>query len=211
MGSSSSSPVSSRSASLNRGRLSSLTPDSDLKSISPIAPIMQLARRPGFSLSNSTQDSFQTSRPIATPTSSRRSTSTTPGPPLSPMSRIRLGISEDNKARRSNPSRAHRRPPIIESPEVEESTCHCPLGHKDFDTCSADPHSIYYKSPSPETPAMDKKSRATTTPRGSRKRKAISYLEEEAKYVCGCGGGHDDDLECEYASTLKKHVEITTS
>ncbi|KAE8447199.1 hypothetical protein EG329_011030 [Mollisiaceae sp. DMI_Dod_QoI] len=130
--------------------------------------------------------------------------------PLSPMARFK------QTARRNNPSRAQRRQPIVESPEFEPSSCLCPLSHKDLDACARDPKSLYYSPGSDTTtssladtkPAMEKKQKITT--RGGKKRKAETF-EEEVKYECECGGGHDTELECEYAVTLQKHVEIVTS
>jgi hypothetical protein len=56
---------------------------------------------------------------------------------------------------------------------------------------------------------MEKKQ--NTTARPTKKRKAEPLFDEEIKYDCECGGGHDSELECEYAVTLMKHVDISTS
>ncbi|CZR64690.1 uncharacterized protein PAC_14589 [Phialocephala subalpina] len=146
------------------------------------------------------------------------------------MARMKQATRENNSGvgnqlrseQRSNQSRAGRGQTIIESPESDRNSCHCRLGHRDFDACSRDPQSPYFHrglgTPTPPSSSRssnmkDKapKKQKTNGAGGGRKRRIEAVEEEEVKYQCDCGQGHDTELECEYAVELKKHVEISTS
>lgn len=162
---------------------------------------------PSPSPQNTTSPSPKTSLVAIRLSRTRHSPPSPPLRPLSPLTHMRLAIATDNEDRRNNSSRVQRRPQIIESTEAQG--CHCRFAHKNFTDCSSDPRSPFYKrSPGELETTMEKKQKLTA--KTSKKRKAQPVVED-VKYKCECGGGHDNEMECEYAVTLKKHIQITTS
>ncbi|KAF8861576.1 hypothetical protein BDZ45DRAFT_723718 [Acephala macrosclerotiorum] len=103
---------------------------------------------------------------------------------------------------RLNSSRAGRGQTTIESSPETDRDPQSPYFQQGFGTPTS--------SSSSRSSNMKEKKQKTTGAAGGKKRK-VEVVEEEVKYQCECGGGHDTELGCEYAVTLKKHVEISTS